>query len=68
MAWHAAETMVVEVERTGPVVRVWILADGDEEKAREGAAEHLGTDALPEVVHHVDSGVFEVIYEAGDLT
>ena len=56
---------IVETERTGPVVRVW-LEDAEEAGAADAARDHLGTDALPEVVDH-GAGRFEVIFDGGDL-
>lgn len=72
---------ITETETTGPVVRVWVAGipeafaaagDGTEFDVLEGEAlglakESLGTDALAETVYHDESGLLEVIFEAGDL-
>lgn len=63
-----ATTTIIEVEKTGPVTRVYVSAL-EEDDALDAAKEHLSTDALGEVVYHSEGAgaVFEVIFETADL-
>lgn len=60
--------VIVEVEHTGPVVRV-IVAAREVDEAIEAARDAVRCDdrPLPSVTYWPENGTFEVIFEAGDL-
>lgn len=58
--------MIVDTERTGPVVRV-LVAGTHEDDVVDEAREHLGTDALADAVYWPEGRVWEVIFGVGDL-
>lgn len=59
--------LIINIEETGSVTRVWVAGAGDEDDARKAAREALMTDVPAEVVYWSEGQTYEVIFETVEL-